>query len=556
MASKKTGIDVSKLEKIEDDLGNVLGYVKDETVIDDKGEVIGEIDENGDAVFHETEEVAQEIAQTETYESASEPGTLMETVDEYINVLHSRGLALMDPPAYPSDEIIAAIKDPATKETQQLLQQLLDGLINEIDFNDLDTISNFGRGRTDEMMNLAIEILENEDMDGSLTSKYNDAKKEVEKIKNDDFFGQVASLADRQAGKAVDFVKNNPGKAAAVGAAGLGALVVGPLVAAGGAAAAFVGSKLWKRKQENQEDELRREAHNLAKELKNMRARGDKAFGALEESAQQIHERHDNSKRAVATLLLGHRRTCVFLSAAREVERRIEQEILPVIKAEYQKNQTEELKAQLEIMTNALEAVGFRVNSLQTAYATSVGEAQRQRNMQRALAMTDMKIKDHLTETRAQWTFRLSQSIETLRTLAIIETVDDMDKLSDEMVEAGSDMDQVTGALVKRSAERAAVDPKLVAQALERTADTAKLLASTGAGKQKADRALLTGAVKHLNDTAEEARKQRLLPPSAKGAAGQRPAAEQDNGGTPRLAKPGAAPAGGVRRVKRAPKPE
>ncbi len=554
-------VDVSKLEKIEDEVGNVLGYVQGDNVIDEDGSVIGEIDADGDAVFHETEEVLEDIAASTASYTQDEDGAdynLMQVVDNYIEALHGRGLALMDPPEYPSDAVLTAIKDEKVKETQQMLRDLMDGLMNEIDFNDLNTISNFGRDRSDEMMKLSLEILDSEDAEGNISKKYTEAKQHVEAIKNDDFFSQVAGLADRQAGKAVDFVKKNPGKTAAAGAAGVGALIVGAPIAIGGAALAYVGSKFWKKKEENAQDELRKEANNLAKELKRMRERGDKAFAALEESAEAMHERHSNSKRAIAALLLQHRRTCVFLSAAKEIERRIEVDILPVIKTAYNEavkagGPSEDLKAQLETMANAHEAITFRVNSLQTAYATSVAEAQRQRNLQIALAKTDMKIKDHLTETKSQWTFRLGQSIETLRTLSIIEAVDDMDKLSDEMVVAGSDMDQVTGALVKRSSERAAVDPALVAEALAKTAKTAELLASSGAGKQKADRALLAGAVRDLNATAEKARNTRLLPPTSRPKT-----AEQDNGKPeqPRLGKP--APAtNGARRVKRAgPKPE
>lgn len=543
--NEMTEINLDDLEQVKDENDNVLGYVHENEILDEDGNVVGEINADGDAEFYETEEETVEEPTAEADDADAEDEAVdMDVVDDYINVLHDRGFQLMDIPEYPSDAVLEALQNAGDEDiydTQAILRELMDGLKDQIDLENLDTIVEFGQNRSSEVLELSEDIIEAGEEETFFSTQIDSLKDEASKLANDDLFSRVSNFADGAAGKTVDYIKDNPGKAAAVGGAGALALITGPFIAAGAGAAALFGGKYFKKKKEQAEDPLRLEAAALSDELKKMKKDGERAFADLEKAADQLDIIRDNAKKMIETGLLEHRRTSLFAGVMVEVERIVTQELLPQLQAQAKEEEaqngeiSDNLSAQIDKVNAANTAIQMRLKSLTVAHARGVIDASSERARLGALARVDMKIKDHLTETRQQWKKNIAQSVETLRFTSVLKAADELDNLSDNMQTAKDDMQDVQARLVNRTTSRAAVDDKLLIESLQKTKKTNLLLGGKGSAESQASRKLLKAAVKDLNESDDAERKKKLLPPSEKSR--RTKASEQDNK-KPKLAAP------------------
>ena len=550
-------INLDDLEQVKDEGGNVLGYIHEDEVLNEDYAVIGGINADGDVELFEAEEFSPEEAEAEAEDEAEDEAEYtadadgdgaidMDVVDNYIDVLHQRGMELMDPATYPSDEFLELVKKTDEEEhgTQEILREIMDGLKDQIDIKDLDTIKSFGKGRSVEIDELADARIEAGKKESFFSTEVDSLRKHAEKLKDDDIFSKVKNFADSAAGNAVDFVKENPGKAAAGAGVGALALITGPFIAAGAGAAALFGGKLFKNKKNQAEDSLRLEAAALADELKKMEKDGVKAFEKLEEAEAQLGTVPENEKLKIAKGLKAHRRTSLYLGVMSEVERRVIDEVLPGLKAkaEEEKVQTgdisDDTSATIDLVNAAIGVISGKVESLNVSHARGVIMASRARARLGSLARVDMKISDHLTETRLQWKQNIADSYDSLRFSAILEAADDMDQLSDNMQIASDDMEMVNAKLLNRTTGRAAVDPKLLIESLKTTKATNLLLEGKSTADSKASRLLLNAAVKDLNETDDQAREKKLLPPSNKLKKAKSKTSEQDNKGPKKLKGP------------------
>jgi hypothetical protein len=536
--------------------GEVIASMNENFVVEDDSEANAvfaaatgeEVETAGtDVAEYETQEVAQ-TAEEDDYEEDVSDNVTIEEIDQMIEFLHDRGLPMEDLIDYPKEVVdIDNLPDHLVDEDgnpteefintpeygytmyRMMLDQVMDIIAPRlVDANgdyvydsegvperstkkllkdDFAILYTFDKESMSALMEVVEESKKRKDIDVTFDGLM-DSLDELTTAMTDKDQGLMARLS-RASEKVnvkewVQYVKDNPGRSATVGAATLGGLVVaGPLGAgAAGAAAAGGGSILDRFRRKKEEDPIILEMLALKKQLELIEKQAPKVYSKLDESIAVIDDLRAQNVKKKKALLITHRRCCVYLSAGEALLEILDNKIVP----EYEKAAAESpdsysAQRKFEEIVSARDALNSRLANINAAIAEGKIILSNNENWSSTLRKFKQKMNEHQA-SQPILEIQLMNARDILKTTNMAELTIALDRLRDSVLEINSEMGEKTATVAIEAGKRTTTSLK----ALENSAASggrtrAQLEASAGAsGTAKQRRALLESVDKSITE--------------------------------------------------------
>lgn len=518
-----------------------LATINDEFVVEDEEEaevlanaVPAEPQEEAgtDLTAYEAEDGDVEEYDDEALDEYAEENITMEELDNNIDTLHKLGLPMSDPIEYPHNvtsledlldedgnipEQVRESDTYALSYYRALLDRIIDDLAPRDEYGDRDyesmsannyaTIKQFGSGRMDELNKLAAKV-ERQSHNASdwleIVKKVDDFKNSL--IENDDSIKErLRNLAQQGLGKQVadtaSWVKKNPKKT--IGGAAVA--VIGGIPVAAAAGASYLGWNRWAQHQERKKaDPLLKEIQALKSELEPKRKEAEEIFGNLPKAKEEIQLMQENTSEFQKARLITHRRILIYMSAGDELERQLNDEVIPSARKRYEETGFKSDKEKLDILETASSILTKKLSYLNNSMAIGMGKVEDYLNNIRVNAEMEMEIDFLIAETAPELRAQLLEMDDALKQTSIGEVLLKAKKLTDDIMVGSTAVSEVASKTLEKVSQQEIVSEEHLLEARRSSARiTSRLEASKGKSAAQR-RELLEAAQKAGQDEREQ----------------------------------------------------
>ena len=365
---------------------------------------------------------------------------------------------------YANAQEVRDIKD-YSEFTQEEQAEHLDPRIARLDHKNSETIMSYGKESLLELGQVSAGMSKEIEKQDAFITKFQGISESIVEM---DFQGlqEQFSGVQKNAAKAVNFVKKNPGKAAATG----GALVVaGPLAAAAAAGAAFGIPWAKKKAEQRKMPEYEREAEQFVESLRGKIAKTTEIFDDLEEA----NENASNIMAGVNTLMgvrvTAHKAVTFDIIAAIEVRRRWEDDLLPKLEAKQADDYTDERFVEIEDTKNSIRLLDRRITDMISSRALGKQSFIELNNMKNLMQEAKISINGHLEISKPTFEALVAQAGLQLMSQAVAKTLAETGRLGDSLVIQSVELSERTTQMIADQSGRGAVGADTVIEAMQRT---------------------------------------------------------------------------------------
>jgi len=258
-------------------------------------------------------------------------------------------------------------------------------------------------------------------------------------------------------------------------------------------------------------DPLLKEIQELKEDIKPLKAESAKAYSSLEQAHDAIDELRADNLEIKKAWLVTHRRFCVYMAAATEIESRLENEIVPAAQAKMESNpgsysyqrEYEELVESQKVLKNKLTDMSARMaNGKVEVDASNVWAS--------TLKQLKQKMSTHLSE-KPILDMQLMRAENALNSSNMAELVMALDELRGKVFAINTDAATTNAQIASKAASTTTISFEALESASRKTGEARALIDGSSRGKTAAQRRQLLTSVSNAGKEGERAGRKKLL---------------------------------------------